>query len=113
MAAILLKRLSAISRRSRPSDCQSTGQSLTPSPISPPPSSPPRSTPRHLTLSASSCRDKPVAQVIVWNKDSVFGVIGIQSGPLGRRVHNGFHEDHGSWDKDADCGDDSEDPSGI
>jgi hypothetical protein len=25
-----------------------------------------------------------------WNKDPVFGVIGIQSGPPGRRVHSGF-----------------------
>jgi hypothetical protein len=27
-----------------------------------------------------------------WNKDPVFGVIGIQSGPPGRRVHSGFRE---------------------
>ena len=31
-----------------------------------------------------------------WNKDPVFGVIGIQSGPRGRRVHSGFHGGHGS-----------------
>ena len=30
-----------------------------------------------------------------WNKDPVFGVIGIQSGPPGRRVQNGFHGEHG------------------
>src|SRR3954447_19857404 len=27
-----------------------------------------------------------------WNKDPVFGVIGIQSGPRGQRVHSGFHD---------------------
>ncbi|HSD60916.1 MAG TPA: FAD-binding oxidoreductase [Burkholderiales bacterium] len=37
--------------------------------MSPPPSSPTRSTPCHLTLSASSCRDKPVAQVIPTERD--------------------------------------------
>src|SRR3954467_12472740 len=31
-----------------------------------------------------------------WNKDPVFGVIGIQTGPRGQRVHNGFHDGHGS-----------------
>src|SRR5207237_4762744 len=31
-----------------------------------------------------------------WNKDPVFGVIGIQPGPRGERVHNGFHEAHGA-----------------
>ena len=30
-----------------------------------------------------------------WNKDPVFGVIGIQSGPPGRRVHSGFREGYG------------------
>src|SRR6516164_11635053 len=31
-----------------------------------------------------------------WNKAPVLGVIGIQSGPPGRRVHNGFHGDMGA-----------------
>ncbi len=48
-----------------------------------------------------------------WNKDPVFGVIGVQSGPPGRRVHIGFHEGHGSRDWDAGCGDDREDSSGV
>jgi hypothetical protein len=43
--------------------------------------------------------------VSAWNKDPVFGVIGIQSGPRGLRVHTGFH-DSGSRGWDADCGDD-------
>jgi transposase len=30
-----------------------------------------------------------------WNKAPVLGVIGIQSGPLRRRVHDGFHGGHG------------------
>jgi len=30
-----------------------------------------------------------------WNKDPVLGVIGIQSGPPGRRVHSGFPRGHG------------------
>src|SRR5271170_7074270 len=37
-----------------------------------------------------------------WNKDPVFGVIGIQSGPPRLRVHIGFH-DYGSRGWDADC----------
>jgi hypothetical protein len=32
-----------------------------------------------------------------WNKDPVFGVIGIQSGPRGQRVHSSLHEGHGAW----------------
>ena len=28
---------------------------------------------------------------LAWNKEPVFGVIGIQSGPRGLRVHSGFH----------------------
>ncbi len=52
------------------------------------------------------------ACVSAWNKDPVFGVIGIQSGPRGLRVHTGFH-DYGSRGWDADCGDDCEDPPGI
>ncbi len=48
--------------------------------------------------------------VSAWNKDPVFGVIGIQSGPRGLRVHTGFH-DYGSRGWDADCGDDCEDPA--
>ena len=47
-----------------------------------------------------------------WNKDPVFGVIGIQSGPRGLRVHTGFH-DSGSRGWDADCGDDCEDSPGF
>ena len=43
--------------------------------------------------------------VSAWNKDPVFGVIGIQSGPRGLRVHSGFH-DHGSRGWDVDRGDD-------
>src|SRR3954462_15718168 len=48
-----------------------------------------------------------------WNKDPVFGVIGIQTGPRGRRVHNGSHGGHGSRFWDADSGDDCEDPAGL
>ena len=47
-----------------------------------------------------------------WNKDPVFGVIGIQSRPRGLRVHTGFH-DFGSRGWDADCGDDWEDPPRV
>ena len=50
--------------------------------------------------------------VSAWNKDPVFGVIGIQSGPRGLRVHTGFH-DYGSRGWDADCGDDCEDSPGV
>src|SRR3954464_10443940 len=52
------------------------------------------------------------ACVSAWNKDPVFGVIGIQSGPRGLRVHTGFH-DYGSRGWDADCGDDCEDSPGV
>src|SRR4051812_42242824 len=48
-----------------------------------------------------------------WNKDPVFGVIGIQTGPRGRRVHSGFHGGHGSRFWDADSGDDCKDPAGL
>jgi hypothetical protein len=48
-----------------------------------------------------------------WNKDPVFGVIGIQSGPPERRVHSGFHGGHGSQVGDAGSGDDRKDPSGV
>src|SRR6266704_871284 len=48
-----------------------------------------------------------------WNKDPVFGVIGIQSGPPGRGVHSGFHGGHGSWFGDAGSGDDRKDPSRV
>jgi hypothetical protein len=48
------------------------------------------------------------ACVSACNKDPVFGVIGIQSGPRGLRVHTGFH-DYGSRGWDAGCGDDCED----
>ena len=47
-----------------------------------------------------------------WNKDPVFGVIGIQTGPRELRVHSGF-QDYGSRDWDVDCGNDQEDPPGI
>ena len=55
---------------------------------------------------------KSVMCVSAWNKDPVFGVIGIQSGPPGLRVHTGF-QDYGSRGWDADCGDDCEDPPGV
>src|SRR3954466_12391175 len=48
-----------------------------------------------------------------WNKDPVFGVIGIQTGPRGRRVHNGSHGGHGSRVWGGDSGDDWEDPAGL
>jgi hypothetical protein len=48
-----------------------------------------------------------------WNKNPVSGVIGIQSGPPGRRVHNGFHGEHGGRVGDADCGDDCQGSSGL
>src|SRR5262244_2260826 len=48
-----------------------------------------------------------------WNKAPVLGVIGIQSGPLRRRVHNGFHGGHGSQVGDADCGDDCQGSPGL
>jgi transposase len=48
-----------------------------------------------------------------WNKDPVLGVIGMQSEPPGRRVHNGFHGGHGCQVGDADCGDDCEGSSGL
>jgi len=48
-----------------------------------------------------------------WNKDPVFGVIGIQSGPRRQWVHSGFRGGHGSRVGDAGSGDDREDPSGV
>ena len=48
-----------------------------------------------------------------WNKDPVFGVIGIQSGPPRRRVHSGFRGGCGGQVGDAGSGDDREDPSGV
>jgi hypothetical protein len=39
-----------------------------------------------------------------WNKDPVFGVIGIQSGPPGRGVHSGFRGGCGSQVGDAGSG---------
>jgi hypothetical protein len=48
-----------------------------------------------------------------WNKDPVFGVIGIQSGPPGRWVHSGFRGGYGGQVGDAVSGDDREDPSGV
>src|SRR3954447_9049723 len=48
-----------------------------------------------------------------WNKDPVFGVIGIQAGPRERWVHIGFRGGHGSRFWDADSGDDCEDPAGL
>src|ERR1700730_3147003 len=41
-----------------------------------------------------------------WNKDPVFGVIGIQSGPPGRRVPSGFRWGYGGQGGDAGSGDD-------
>src|SRR5271169_6710560 len=49
---------------------------------------------------------KAIMREAAWNKDPVFGVIGIQSGPPGRRVHSGFHGEHGSQVGDAGSGDD-------
>jgi hypothetical protein len=40
-----------------------------------------------------------------WNKDPVFGVIGIQSGPPGRRVHSNFRGGYGGQVGDAGSGD--------
>jgi hypothetical protein len=48
-----------------------------------------------------------------WNKDPVFGVIGIQSGPPGQWVHSGFHGGHGSQAGNAGSEDDREDPSRV
>ena len=48
-----------------------------------------------------------------WNKDPVFGVIGIQSGLPGRWVHSGFRREYGGRVGDAGRGDDREDPSGV
>src|SRR5438094_7895246 len=48
-----------------------------------------------------------------WNKDPVFGMIGIQSGPPGRWVHSGFRGGYGGQVGDAGRGDDREDPSGV
>src|ERR1700733_12278846 len=58
-------------------------------------------------------RSAPIVCESAWNKAPVFGVIGIQSGPRGRRVHSCFHGERGSWLGDADSGDDSEDPPGL
>src|SRR6202049_2535584 len=65
-----------------------------------------------MTYAWNDNRDKDVDCVSAWNKDPVFGVIGIQSGPRGLRVHTGFH-DSGSRGWDADCGDDCEDPPRV
>jgi transposase len=47
-----------------------------------------------------------------WNKDPAFGVIGVQSGPLWRRVHNGLLLEGGLvWD--AGCGNDCKDPARL
>ena len=48
-----------------------------------------------------------------WDKDPVFGVIGIQSGPPGRWVHSGFRGGYAGQVGDAGSGDDREDPSGY
>ena len=48
-----------------------------------------------------------------WNKDPVFGVIGIQSGPPGRWVQSGFRRGYGGRVGDAGSGDNREDPSGV
>jgi antirestriction protein ArdC len=48
-----------------------------------------------------------------WNKDPVFGVIGIQSGPRGRRDQIGFHGGHGSRWGDAGSGDNRKDPASF
>jgi exodeoxyribonuclease V alpha subunit len=47
-----------------------------------------------------------------WNKDPVFGVIGIQSGPRGSGSTMASMI-HGGRDWDAYCGDDCEDPPGV
>src|SRR4051812_27920489 len=59
-----------------------------------------------ILLSASICES-------AWNKDPVFGVIGIQSGPPGRWVHSGLRGGYGGQVGDAGGGDDREDPSGV
>src|SRR5205823_5125547 len=48
-----------------------------------------------------------------WNKDAVLAVIGIESGPRGRRVRGGFRGGYGGQVGDAGSGDDREDPSGV
>src|SRR3954451_21932392 len=58
-----------------------------------------------MAVSVSSCDS-------AWNKDPVFGVIGIQTGPRERGVHIGFHCGDGSRFWDADSGDDCEDSAG-
>ena len=60
----------------------------------------------HLNLAYRWCES-------AWNKDPDFGVIGIQSGPPGRRVHSGFRGGCGGQVGDAGSGDDCEDPSGV
>src|SRR5271157_3209298 len=61
-------------------------------------------------FSFSSCSHSQAAEALHvnrhGNKDPVFGVIGIQSGPPGQWVHSGFHGGHGSQVGDADSGDD-------
>src|SRR6478609_8588558 len=52
------------------------------------------------------------ACVSAWNKDPVFGVIGIQSGPRGKGPQ-WLPSSHGSRGWDAGGGDDCEDPSRL
>src|ERR1700760_4810015 len=62
---------------------------------------------------AVSLAEDAAACESAWNKDPVFGVIGIQSGPPGRWVHSGFRGGYGGQVGDAGSGDDCEDPSGV
>src|SRR4249919_2318139 len=66
--------------------------------------------------SAERCRQRritgPVECESAWNKDPVFGVIGIQSGPRGSGSTMASMI-HGGRDWDAYCGDDCEDPPGV
>jgi hypothetical protein len=80
----------------------------------------------HVVMEATGVYWKPVWHILsdgefelvlacesAWNKDPVFGVIGIQSGPPGQWVHSGFRGGHGSQVGDAGSGDDREDPSRV
>src|SRR5215471_19017162 len=64
------------------------------------------------SMSSTGCWKADVCEY-AWNKDPVFGVIGIQSGPPRRRVHSGFRGGCGGQVGDAGSGDDREDSSGV
>jgi len=67
----------------------------------------------HLDISARNQAVASLACESAWNKNPVFGVIGIQSGPRGQRVQSGFHGGHGSRLGDAGSGDDRKDPASF